>query len=137
MNKKLYDDYIVRQKEWFDNFIKDVLSKNWACLRIEKNTVTFGVIDENDKPIFGQDIEIRRSIDENNKFVCTTNIGSCGKSNIENGNVVGDRAFYYVGLGKLLSNSEAIETINYKLSRIDGVLSFIVTQVKEMDLSQK
>jgi hypothetical protein len=96
----------------FNTLIKATLGKDWQCTRYVYNSVTFSVIDKNGNPVFGQDIEIRRDIRFGNcPIEYTTNIGSCGEGNIEKADEVGDRAFYYASIGKLLSDKTVIKKI--------------------------
>ena len=133
-NWKNYEEAI---KNWFDNLIKQTIGEHWGVSRFCWNSVTFSVISSEAGRdfIFGQDIEIRRNTglcdDEPERF--TTNIASCGDSDIDKGEEYGDRAFYYVGLGKLLTSKDALTEIKRMLVASATKIENFAKNLKEIE----
>ncbi|MCC8154315.1 MAG: hypothetical protein LIP01_08925 [Tannerellaceae bacterium] len=121
----------IKREEWisyekevtqtFEHYIQLVLGENWGVSCFHKNTVTFSVIDkdkstpEKREYLFGQDIPVRTdekwNSNKSSSLTYSVNICSCGDSNIEKGNQYGDRAYFYVGLGKFLDNPVLIQNV--------------------------
>jgi len=114
---ELEDRYMQNMQYKYQQFINRTLGQHWGVYRVANDLVAFAVLDPDpeakNKFIFGATIEINRRMNrwrgEEESF--TTNIGSCGESDIDKADEVGNRAFFYAGLGKLLANREAIQEL--------------------------
>jgi len=115
------------------------IGAGWECSNILLNKICFAVVNENaeegkSRHYFGQEIEICRSQYMSGKPLkhaesFETNIASCGNSDIDKGDEIGDRAYYYIGLGKLLSNKVALSIIKNKIVSFTNKLNEIYAEI--------
>lgn len=101
----------------FESHIQQTLGVHWGVDRYVKGNLRIGVIDaEKSTPelrefFFGQTFEI--CYDERpwgigqERF--DTNIGTCGSCSMTGGQTVGERTFFYIGVGQLFANTELLE----------------------------
>lgn len=94
--------------------LQEALGNHWGVKRYNKGYLAIAVIDGGKSTPeirdyhFGQDIEIR--YDERwGEPTFQSNCGSCGSFDMEGGNTVGERAMFYVGIGKLYGNTELVD----------------------------
>lgn len=125
---RLEKDIEAKQIEWtrhevdttekIDNLIKPALGDHWEVCKIGKGWLEIGIVNpkknnsKNREFFFGQTLEIRYEQKWSSKQeVFEAHCGSCGGFNVEGGTTVGERAMFYAGMGRLLSDSELIASI--------------------------
>lgn len=101
----------------FEFHIQQILGVHWGVDRYVKGNLRIGVIDEEKSTpeqrefFFGQTFEI--CYDERSWGVgqerFDTNIGTCGPCLMTGGQTVGERTFFYIGVGQLFANTELLE----------------------------
>jgi len=92
----------------------------WECSELDRDEASFSVLNpynESRKYCFGHTITIRRWKPFEGGEEWRTSIESLGEFNID-ANIPGDSMFFYIGVGKLLSDFATIEKIK------NAVLSF-------------
>lgn len=97
--------------------IRQTLGEQWGVSRYTKGCLVIGVIDpeksttEQREFFFGQTIAISYDMrpwgEGQERF--ETNVGTCGSCSMTGGRTVGERAFFYVGIGKLFADQELVE----------------------------
>lgn len=97
--------------------IEQALGMHWGVKRYDKGFLCIGVIDPAESTphrrefFFGQSIEIRYEerpyFEHGERFEC--NCGSCGNFSMQGGTEVGERALFYVGIGKLYGDMALVE----------------------------
>ena len=110
-----------------DSTIKTGLGNNWGVINLDKSgsgvILTIGIIDNEKstheylKAYFGQDIEIRYESKDwrDRKESFRSSCCSCGDFALEGGNTIGERAMFYVGIGKLYESNILINFIKEEL----------------------
>lgn len=118
---KEWKNYDALTAKKLEELIQLHLGKHWEVIHFDKGYMKIAVIDkikstpEHNEYYFGQDIGIRYEIQNwlqkgtEEKF--ETNVATCGSFNVEGGKTIGERAMFYVGIGKLLDNPQLLQTI--------------------------
>lgn len=112
--RRFHDDVRYLEKQ-----IQERLGEHWGVINYDSRCLNIGVIDmekttfENRGYFFGQSIEIRyeRNPFGSGKETYQVNCGTCGSFSMEGGDRIGERAMFYVGIGKLLSDKQLIGDI--------------------------
>ena len=127
----------------FEANIQQTLGEQWGVCRYVKGCLCIGVIDaEKSTPerrefFFGQTFDI--TYDERpwgigqEKF--ETNIGSCGSCSMTGGQTVGERAFFYIGIGRLFTDQVLLEYLRTTMR--DAARSFENASKKVCDLQRE
>jgi hypothetical protein len=132
---KEWDKLDKATRERLDKSIHSILGKNWGIARYKKGYVEIGVIDagkstqERREFFFGQTIDIRYEerhwLDKREILEC--NCGSCGGFSMEGGTTVGERAMFYIGIGRLFGDAlfvaelkAILKEASQKTDRISG-----------------
>lgn len=85
------------------SWVKNVLGSDWTAMFLCTRSLTFCQTDANGHPIFGTNIELSFDF-TNGEF--RANVGSTGSFDIG-----GERAQFYIALGKFLSGGKDLETL--------------------------
>lgn len=103
--------------ESVENRIRQLLGAHWGVKYFDRGILCIGVIDFNNscseqrKFIFGQEITIR--YEEQDYWSDAERFGSdcngAGSFSMQGGSTIGERAMFYVGIGKLYGDSETVE----------------------------
>lgn len=103
--------------------IRQSLGEQWGVCRYTKGCLGIGVIDpekstaEQREFFFGQTITISYDIrpwgDGQERF--ETSVGTCGPCSMTGGRTVGERAFFYICIGKLFADRELVEYLRITL----------------------
>ena len=115
----MLEKYLAVEKQKLTTAIQKQIGYHWICRNIDKNSVLFTIVDKNDNPIFGQELEIRCDINiGEDQPVYTTNIGSCGTTEIKESYDIGDRGLYYVGVATFLTHKSLNEIVRQTLTEV-------------------
>ena len=121
---KAYDKETAQS---IDDTIKTGLGSHWGVTRLSKYSngglLTIGVIDKENSTsecqsaYFGQDIGIRYEYNtwKGEKETFKTSCASCGDFDFDGGESVGERAMFYVGIGKLYGSRILVRLIKEAL----------------------
>jgi len=107
--------------ESMNEWIKGTLGDHWGVKSLSENCITFAVINP-EKPddfIFAQSIDVyyeKSSWLDDGRPRFETNIGTTGSFNLLD-QEVGNRARYYMDLGRFLSETAKLEGLKYQLFR--------------------
>ena len=115
----LLDKFLTGEIQKLNAVIQEWIGSHWVCDRIDRKSVLFTIVDKDSKPIFGQDLEVRREVNlGETQPVYTTNIGSCGETEIKETYQVGDLGLYYIGVAEILTNEPLNEVVRQSLTEI-------------------
>lgn len=135
-----------------ENRLRQLMGVHWSIKRLDKGYLSIGVIDaENSTPerrefLFGQEIDIRyeeRSFfSDEERFEC--HCGTCGSFAMDGGATVGERALFYMGIGKLFGHTEtvawlriALRDYNRSFDRYSGELKGLRAELKNPIKTEK
>lgn len=110
-------EYINQSEVSFNSWIKDFLGGYWKLYYLSDSRIEFAVVNPRDetKEVFGQSIEIyfeKHYWGEKERF--DTNIGTTGGFDLLASDQ-GDRARFYIDLGKFLSDKPRLEELRTML----------------------
>jgi hypothetical protein len=124
-----------------EEIIQAALGKDWGICRYKKGYVEIGVIDsENSTPerqefYFGQYIEVRYEerhwLDKREVF--EANCGSTGSFLVEGGMTTGQRAMFYVGIGRLLGDAELVANLKTILREASQKTDLLSQEYNELE----
>ena len=113
-----YNEYSNNTLEEMKSWIKDFLGEHWTVKFMNDTCIEFAVWNaETGKFAFGQEIEVRAEQNyylNDNKELFETNVGSTGSFNIEE-QAIGDRARFYIDLGKFLSDPAKLARLKNRM----------------------
>ena len=113
-----YNEYSNNTLEEMKSWIKDFLGEHWTVKFMNDTCIEFAVWNaETGKFAFGQEIEVRAEQNyylNDNKELFETNVGSTGSFNIEE-QEIGDRARFYIDLGKFLSDPAKLARLKNRM----------------------
>jgi hypothetical protein len=113
-----YNEYSNSTIEAMKSWIKEFLGEHWTVKFMSDNCIEFAVWNaETGKFAFGQEINIRAEKHDylnNSKELFETNIGSTGSFGLTE-QEVGDRARYYIDLGKFLSDTTKLAQLKNRM----------------------
>jgi len=130
-----WEQYEQGSKESFNNFIKDILGDKWAITRLSTNYLGIAIkkADSDREFYFGQEIEIFYDSKGYREPRFEANIGSCGSFSILD-EKAGSFADFYIGVGKLLTDKQAMAELKEALfdyaSKIEQYYN-LLEQLKE------
>lgn len=109
--------FMEDSREFHDKWIKDFLGSYWKLYYLGDSRIEFAVVDPKDetKEVFGQSIEIyfeKQYWGGKERF--DTNVGTCGGFDIL-ASEQGDRARFYIDLGRFLSDKTRLEELRNRL----------------------
>jgi hypothetical protein len=124
-----------------EEIVQTALGGDWGICRYKKGYVEIGVIDsENSTPerrefYFGQHIEVRYEerhwLDKSEVF--EANCGSTGSFLVEGGTTTGQRAMFYVGIGRLLGDTELIANLKATLREASQKTDLLSQEYNELE----
>ena len=113
-----YNEYCNTSLEEMKAWIKEFLGQHWSVKFMTDTCIGFAVWNaETGKFAFGQEIEVNAEqhyFFNDNKELFETNVGSTGSFNIEE-REVGDRARFYIDLGRFLSDTTKLAQLKNKM----------------------
>ena len=113
-----YNEYSNNTLEEMKSWIKDFLGEHWTVKFMNDTCIEFAVWNaETGKFAFGQEIEVKAEQHyyfNDNKELFETNVGSTGSFNIEE-QEIGDRARFYIDLGKFLSDPAKLARLKNRM----------------------
>ena len=113
-----YNEYSNNTLEAMKSWIKDFLGEHWTVKFMSDNCIEFAVWNaETGKFAFGQEINVRAEKHDylnSSKELFETNIGSTGSFGLTE-QEVGDRARYYIDLGKFLSDTTKLAQLKNRM----------------------
>ena len=132
---RLEEAIAQRQQAWKEHLrqsisiiegrLQQTLGPHWGVSRYSEEHMTIGVIDaagstsQQRKYYFGQDIDIwyeDRTGRGTNNVRFRANCGTTGSFEMEGGGSVGERAMFYVGVGRLLSDRTLVRDIRHTMA---------------------
>lgn len=135
-HRTFHDDVRYLEKR-----IQQGLGEHWGVINYDSRCLNIGVIDrerttpEKRKYFFGQSIEIRyaaRSYNMSTNEMYDANCGTCGSFSMEGGDRVGERAMFYVGIGKLFSDKQLIGDIKSVMALSSQTLKRYSDQIEKL-----
>ena len=113
-----YNEYSNNTLEAMKSWIQDFLGEHWTVKFMSDNCIEFAVWNaEAGKFAFGQEINVRAEKHDylnSSKELFETNIGSTGSFGLTE-QEVGDRARYYIDLGKFLSDTTKLAQLKNRM----------------------
>ncbi len=132
-------EFIAYNEDFFRGWIKRYLGEHWTLRCLCDTRIEFAIVDPHDenKLVFGQTIEIyfeRRYWNGRERF--ETNVGTTGGFEILESEQ-GDRARFYIDLGRFLSNKKELEETKQLLfgykDNLDRMYQNILNIRKELE----
>ena len=117
-------EFMENRESFFNSWIKEFLGSYWKLYYLSDSRIEFAIADPKDesKEVFGQSIEIY--FDKNywgKKERFETNVGTCGGFSLL-ASEQGDRARFYIDLGRFLSDKTRLEALRTMLFRYKDTL---------------
>lgn len=117
--RQSWSEHVQQSTQFLEGRLQQTLGPHWGVSSYGKEQMTIGVIDapgstpQQRKYRFGQDIDIwyedRMGHGTDVRF--SANCGTTGSFSMEGGQIVGERAAFYVGIGRLLSDRGLVRDI--------------------------
>lgn len=128
-------EYMENREAFFNSWIKDFLGSYWTLYYLSDSRIEFAVTDPCDetKVVFAQSIEIY--FDKNywgKKERFETNVGTCGGFNLL-ASEQGDRARFYIDLGRFLSDKTRLEALRTMLYRYKDTLDQMREELQNIE----
>jgi|GEM_PF-2056062 len=144
--QQAWKEHLRQSISFIEGRLQQTLGPHWGVSRYNEEHMIIGVIDaagstpQQRKYYFGQDIDIwyedRMGRGTNNARF-RANCGTTGSFEMEGGGTVGERAMFYVGIGRLLSDRNLVRDIRHTMTttvQVAGNLSNELARLyKELD----
>nr|DAO21514.1 MAG TPA: hypothetical protein [Caudoviricetes sp.] len=117
-------EFMGNREAFFNGWIKEFLGNYWKLYYLSDSRIEFAIADPKDenKEVFGQSIEIYFEKHYwNGKERFDTNVGTCGGFDLL-ACEQGDRARFYIDLGRFLSDKTRLEALRTMLFRYKDTL---------------
>lgn len=128
-------EYMENRESFFNSWIKEFLGSYWKLYYLSDSRIEFAIADPKDenKEVFGQSIEIYFDKDYwGKKERFETNVGTCGGFSLL-ACEQGDRARFYIDLGRFLSDKTRLEALRTMLFRYKETLDQMREQLKNIE----
>lgn len=140
-----WSEHVQQSTLFLESRLQQTLGLHWGVSSYGKEQMTIGVIDvpgstpQQRKYYFGQDIDIwyedRTGHGTDVRF--HANCGTTGSFSMEGGGAVGERAAFYVGVGRLLSDRNLVRDIRNTMATTvqvaDNLANELARLQKELD----
>jgi hypothetical protein len=139
--KQEWKEFDTATTQALEHLVQAALGSDWGICRYKKGYVEIGVIDsENSTPerqefYFGQHIEVRYEeqywLDKREVF--EANCGSTGSFSMEGGATTGQRAMFYVGIGRLFADAELVASLKAILREASQKTDLLSQEYNELE----
>lgn len=143
--RQAWKEHMQQSALFIESRLQQTLGLHWGVSRYSEDQMTIGVIDaasstpQRREYYFGQDIDIwyedRMGRGTNVRF--RANCGTTGSFEMEGGGTVGERAMFYVGVGRLLSDRNLVRDIRNTMATTVQVVNNLDNELarlqKELD----
>lgn len=143
--RQAWKEHMQQSALFIESRLQQTLGPHWGVSSYNKEQMTISVIDaagstqQQRKYYFGQDIDIwyedRMGRGTNVRF--RANCGTTGSFEMEGGESVGERALFYVGVGRLLSDRNLVRDIRNTMTAtiqvVDNLRNELSLLQKELD----
>ena len=148
--QQAWKEHMQQSISFIEGRLQQTLGPHWGVSRYNEEHMIIGVIDaagstpQQRKYYFGQDIDIwyeDRMGRGTNNVRFRANCGTTGSFEMEGGGTVGERAMFYVGVGRLLSDRTLVRDIQVagnlsnELARLQKELDDPLTERKQTSLA--
>lgn len=131
-----FEEYENNMLEVFKTWIKGYLGSHWTVKHLYDHGIGFGVWDADKTDfVFGQTLEIRcerHHYWKDGREQFETNVGTTGSFDILEQNI-GDRALFYVDLGKFLSDKIKLNELKERMFLYSETLDMMRKRIREIN----
>ena len=144
--RQAWKEHMQQSISFVEGRLQQTLGPHWGVSRYSEEHMTISVIDaagstlQQRKYYFGQDIDIwyeDRTGRGMNNVRFRANCGTTGSFEMEGGGSVGERALFYVGVGRLLSDRNLVRDIRHTMATTvqvaDNLANELARLQKELD----